>query len=152
MPDFIIRVGIVLLIGGVSWLLIYFSKRYIEVRRQRALRAEPPGIVASSEEASASVRILAFSSADCRQCYTLQKPALQQVLTQRAETVTVVEIDAPSSPELTERYHVLTVPTTVVLDVTGQAYAINYGFANVRRLLEQVDALLAQEKVQVVNS
>jgi hypothetical protein len=34
------------------------------------------------------------------------------------------------------------VPTTVVLDETGKAHAINYGFANLQRLLEQVDAIL----------
>jgi hypothetical protein len=39
---------------------------------------------------------------------------------------------------------VLTVPTTVVLDATGHAHAVNYGFAPMQRLLEQVDAVLAQ--------
>jgi hypothetical protein len=31
------------------------------------------------------------------------------------------------------------VPTTVVLDATGRARAVNYGFTNTQRLLEQVD-------------
>jgi thioredoxin-like negative regulator of GroEL len=89
------------------------------------------------------VRILAFSSADCHQCHQLQAPALQRVLEARGKSVSVIEIDAPSSPELTQRYQVLTVPTTVVLDAKGQAHAINYGFANTKRLLEQIDEILA---------
>jgi thioredoxin-like negative regulator of GroEL len=90
------------------------------------------------------VRILAFSSADCRQCHTLQRPALLRVAELREDIVSVVNIDAPSSPDLTERYQVLTVPTTVVLDATGKAHAVNYGFTNAQRLLEQVDAVLTK--------
>jgi hypothetical protein len=71
-------------------------------------------------------------------------PALQRVLQVRSNDVSVLEIDAPSSPELTQRYRVLTLPTTVVLDDTGRARAVNYGFANAARLLEQVDEVLAR--------
>jgi hypothetical protein len=46
--------------------------------------------------------------------------------------------------ELAQRYQVLTVPTTVVLDATGQAHAVNYGFANTKRLLEQIDEVVAK--------
>ena len=60
----------------------------------------------------------------------------------RRDQIAVVEIDAPNEPDLTQRYHVLTVPTTVVLDATGQAHAVNYGFANTQKLLAQVDELL----------
>jgi hypothetical protein len=72
----------------------------------------------------------------------LQEPALQRLLEKRGELVSVEHIDAPGEPELTRRYQVLTVPTTVVLDATGKATAVNYGFANLQRLLEQVDAVL----------
>ncbi len=65
------------------------------------------------------------------------------MLEARRDDVSVVEIDAPDSPELTQRYHVLTLPTTVILDGTGQVHAVNYGFANTQRLLEQVDEVLA---------
>src|SRR5581483_4999140 len=115
----------------------------VETRRRRVLSAAPvfsPELEA--DNAAARVRILAFSSADCHQCHQLQQPALQRLLAKRGEVVTVEQIDAPSEPELTRRYQVLTVPTTVVLDRTGKATAVNYGFANVQRLLEQVDAAL----------
>ena len=95
------------------------------------------------------VRILAFGSDDCRQCHTLQAPALKRLLDARGDEVAVVDVDAPNAPELTQRYQVLTVPTTVVLDAAGQARAVNYGFASTQRLLEQVDALLAQQVVTI---
>lgn len=90
------------------------------------------------------MRILAFSSADCHQCHTMQTPALQRVTGARKYQVSVEEIDAPGSPELTRRYQVLTVPTTVVLDAAGRVHAVNYGFASTQRLLDQVDAVLSE--------
>jgi hypothetical protein len=35
------------------------------------------------------------------------------------------------------------------LDAAGQARAVNYGFAPTQRLLEQVDAILAQQVVNI---
>jgi thioredoxin-like negative regulator of GroEL len=58
------------------------------------------------------------------------------------EQVSIVEVDAPNEPELALRYRVLTVPTTVLLDAAGRARAVNYGFANSHKLLEQVDTVL----------
>jgi thioredoxin-like negative regulator of GroEL len=129
------------------WLLVVLGRRFVDARRQRALAAAPPetlsDLVKTVEgESVARVRILAFSSPDCRQCHQLQQPALERVLEARGETVSVINIDAPSSPELTQRYRVLTVPTTVILDTEGHAHAVNYGFANTQQLLEQIDQVL----------
>jgi thioredoxin-like negative regulator of GroEL len=129
------------------WLLVVLGRRFVDARRQRALAAAPPetlsDLVKTVEgESVARVRILAFSSPDCRQCHKLQQPALERVLEARGETVSVINIDAPSSPELTQRYRVLTVPTTVILDTEGHAHGVNYGFANTQQLLEQIDQVL----------
>jgi hypothetical protein len=73
----------------------------------------------------------------------MQTPALQRVTGARKYQVSVEEIDAPGSPELTQRYQVLTLPTTVVLDADGRVHAVNYGFASTQRLLDQVDEVLS---------
>src|SRR5438128_1488386 len=149
MPEIVVRLTILLLVGIVSWLLVTFGRRFVDARRQRALSAPLPdilsGVINTDDTTSkAHVRILAFSTPDCQQCHRLQVPALQRVLEARGDLISVVDIDASSSPELVQRYQVLTVPTTVVLDVAGQAHAVNYGFANTKRLLEQVDGVLAK--------
>ncbi len=149
MPEIVVRFSILLLVGVVAWLSVTFGKRLVDVRRQRALSASLPDTlsnVINTDTATnkAHVRILAFSTPDCQQCHRLQAPALQRVLKARGEAVAIVDIDATTSPELAQRYQVLTVPTTVVLDATGQAHTVNYGFANTKRLLEQVDAVLAK--------
>src|SRR2546421_6431204 len=154
MPDIVMRLGVLILVAVLLWTLTWSGRRFVEMHRRQALAAAPLDIMtAGGSNPAASnlamdsdktrVRILAFQSEDCRQCHTLQAPALKRLLETCGDTVAVVEVDAPDAPELTQRYRVLTLPTTVVLDATGNARAVNYGFASTQRLLEQVHAVLA---------
>lgn len=133
------RIAVLLVISVATWLAVIAGRNIIESQRRRALSAAP---LLSGGVANAAVRILVFSSADCRQCHTMQAPAVQRVLVARGDVVSAEEIDAPNTPELAERYHVMTVPTTVVLDSAGRAHAVNYGFTSTVKLLTQIDALL----------
>lgn len=149
MLDIIARVGVLIFVSLLLWLSVWSGRRFIEIQRGRALAAPPLiGRADTRNEGigsgTSSVRILAFSSADCKQCHQLQAPALQRVQQIHGANVAIVEVDALTSPELLQHYRVLTLPTTVVLNATGRAHAVNYGFANTRRLLEQVDAVLSQ--------
>ncbi len=134
MPEILVRMGVLILVSLLICLLVWSGRQFVELQRRRALAAPPLGGSAYTTDAGSNaspVRILAFSSADCKQCHQLQAPALRRVQEIHGADVTVVEVD------------VLTVPTTVVLDATGRAHALNYGFANTQRLLEQVDVALA---------
>ncbi len=147
MPEIIVRMGVLILVSLLLCLLVWSGRQFVELQRRRALAAPPlDGLAHITDEGSkvSPVHILAFSSADCKQCHQLQAPTLRRVQEIHGVNVTVVEVDAPTAPELVRQYHVLTVPTTVVLDAMGQAHAVNYGFANTQRLLNQVDATLAQ--------
>lgn len=151
--EIIVRLGILVLVGIVSWLLVWAGRRFVEAKRRHALSASPlntqllpDGITHPASGTNPSpIRILAFSSPDCHQCHQLQAPALQRVLEARGETVKIVEVDATTEHNLVQTYHVLTVPTTVVLDAVGNPCAVNYGFATTNRLLNQVEAILAKE-------
>jgi thioredoxin-like negative regulator of GroEL len=153
MPDIIVRIGVLLLVSLLACLIVWCGRRYVEAKRREVLAAPAADntgnalhtLNADVTTSASSVRILAFSSEDCKQCHQLQAPALQRVQQQHGDTVAVIEIDAVTSPALTQQYHILTVPSTVILDVTGQAQAVNYGFANTQKLLQQVDAVLAQK-------
>jgi thioredoxin-like negative regulator of GroEL len=150
MSMFIVRIGVLVLVSILLWLTVWSGRRFVEAQRRRALAATPLTSDSGDADANASlslVRILAFSSADCRQCHELQIPALQRVLEARGTKVSVAEVDAPNSPELTQRFRVLTLPSTVIMDAAGRARAINYGFANTQRLLDQVDEVLAEVQV-----
>ncbi len=152
MMDFFLRLGVLALVGLALWLVIWSGRRFVEARRWAVLSGPagetplPPGLGDAAGAAPAPVQILNFSSPDCSQCFRLQAPALRRLLEARSGEVRVLDVDAPGSPELTKRYQVLTVPTTVVLDATGQARAVNFGFAPTERLLAQVDAVLGKSE------
>ncbi|HEY6410763.1 MAG TPA: thioredoxin family protein [Ktedonobacteraceae bacterium] len=147
MPETLVRSGVLLLLGLVSWLLVWSGRHFVEKQRHRVLTAPlelafPAVENRASPNTVAPVRILAFSSADCSQCHQFQTPALQRVMEAYGEQVSIVEVDAPNDPALTQRYRVLTVPTTVLLDAAGRARVVNYGFANSKKLLEQVGEVM----------
>ncbi|MBV9256742.1 MAG: thioredoxin family protein [Ktedonobacteraceae bacterium] len=151
MLEVVLRLTVLLGIGVTVWLLIRLGRWFIEAQRQQALAAAPlsASTLAGKKTGSgpegehSSIRILAFGSADCHQCHQMQEPALQRVVEARRDRVTVVAIDATTELELVQTYRVLTVPSTVILDTEGQVRALNYGFANTQRLLEQVDEVLS---------
>jgi hypothetical protein len=146
MVEIVTRLGILAVVGMMTVLLVWMGRSYVEAQRRRALAAGTldDGNTTALEDGHAPIRILAFSSADCRQCHQLQEPALQRVLQARGEAVRIVDVDATSDEQLVQAYHVLTVPSTVILDAAGNAHAVNYGFANTQRLLDQVDEVLAK--------
>lgn len=154
MSEIAIRLMILALASIATWLFVWTGRRFVDAQRRKALAAAPPDTIMTiggaplakptpAKASSSSIRILAFSSADCHQCHRLQAPALQRVLEARREHVMVLDVDATIEHELVQTYHVLTVPSTVVLDASGNAHAINYGFANTQRLLTQVDEVMA---------
>ena len=150
MTVFMVRVGVLVLVSILLLLVVWSGRRFVEAQRHRALAAVSLTSGGGNTDALASlslVRILAFSSADCRQCHEMQIPALQRVLDARGSKVSVAEVDAPNSPDLAQRYKILTLPSTVIMDAAGRAHAVNYGFANTQRLLDQVDEVLAQVSV-----
>jgi hypothetical protein len=143
MADLSLRLGVLAVVAILAAILVMVGRGYVAAHRERALAASgvlPLELISTFEpRLGAKVRILAFTSEDCRQCHTMQAPALLRVREARPDVVAIAEIDALSHPDLTARYGVLTLPTTVVLDATGRARAVNYGFANTQKLLEQVD-------------
>ncbi len=82
--------------------------------------------------------VLYFTTATCAQCRLQQTPALAQVQARR-QNLNLVKLDAVDQRELADFYHVMTVPTTVVLDRTGRPVAVNHGLATPDRLLAQLE-------------
>ncbi len=115
---------------------------HLFVKRQRRLTLAAPLAEDLRGQHESKIRILAFNSAACTQCHTLQQPVLRRLQALRGDEIDVVEIDAPGSPELADHYRILTVPSTVLLNPAGEAFAVNYGFANLNKLQQQIDASL----------
>lgn len=143
MAGYELRLLALAVIITVVAVVVGLGRAFVAGRRRRVLALPPlPGVVQDDGASKLAVQILAFSSADCAQFHRQQSPALMRVMVARPNLVRVREVDAPATPELTQRYAILTVPSTVVVDSAGRTCAINYGFANSEKLLAQVDAVI----------
>jgi thiol-disulfide isomerase/thioredoxin len=82
-----------------------------------------------------------FTTPDCAPCKTIQRPAINRISSLLGEQVEVIEIDATQRPDLAKVWGVMSVPTTFVLDATGEARYVNNGVARAEKLLEQIQTL-----------
>lgn len=77
--------------------------------------------------------ILYFTGDSCTVCRTHQEPALE-----RLREVRIDKVDAVEDRELADRFHVYTLPTTVVMAADGRALHVNYGYAPATKLERQL--------------
>lgn len=83
--------------------------------------------------ASSQPYILYFTGDSCAICKTHQEPALA-----RLGEVRIDKVDAVAERELADRFHVYTLPTTVVIAPDGRAVHVNYGYAPAPKLQRQL--------------
>ncbi|RME80353.1 MAG: thioredoxin [Caldilineae bacterium] len=86
--------------------------------------------------------ILYFTTPDCAQCRFQQRPALARLQQTWGEAVHILTLDAIEHDDLARHFHVLTVPTTIVLDTHRNVIAVNHGLAPAERLEAQLRPLL----------
>jgi thiol-disulfide isomerase/thioredoxin len=121
---------------GTYWLV----NRVILARvRGRGLGLEnlQPGIPA----------ILYFTTPDCVPCKTVQRPALARLQAQMAAAVQVIEVDASSHPDLANYWGVLSVPTTFIIDSSGEPRSVNHGVASADKLQAQIEAVKSNRTI-----
>ncbi len=82
--------------------------------------------------------IVYFTTPDCAPCKTVQRPALNRVTQLLGDSLEVVEIDATQRPDLAQKWGVMSVPTTFLLDARGEARYVNNGVTRAEKLMEQL--------------
>lgn len=115
------------LLGLGAWVLLRRA-----ALKQAARAAE--GIAGLGERKAA---LLYFNSPLCAVCRAAQGPAVRRFQEAAGETVQVLEIDVTERPDLAERWGILSLPTTVILDREHRPLAINPGLATAETLLRQ---------------
>jgi hypothetical protein len=118
--------------------------------RQRRLIGTVPLVGAASDHGGEVPDILYFTGENCTICHVAQRPALQR-LRHILGDVAIREIDVALDPSSARAYRVMTLPTTVILDSSGRASAVNAGFAPDSRLREQVLAARATSAQPVIS-
>ncbi len=102
------------------------------VERWRSARARSVAREAAGVPA-AEPYILYFTGDGCTVCRTHQEPALA-----RLNGVRIDRVDAIAEREVADRFHVYTLPTTVVMSAEGKALHVNYGYAPAPKLERQL--------------
>jgi thioredoxin-like negative regulator of GroEL len=111
------------------------------LRAQRGGQRELVGSVVETRMQRRLPSILYFTGEHCTICHTAQKPALRALAAGLGETIEIREVDIAVEPALARQYRVMSLPTTIVLDASGQVTDINVGFASGETLRRQlVDA------------
>jgi thiol-disulfide isomerase/thioredoxin len=111
--------------------IVVLAAACLEVFRSRRARAKTLGATA---EAAGGPYVLYFTGEGCTVCRTHQEPALAKL-----GSVRVDKVDAVAERELADRFHVYTLPTTVVMSPEGRALHVNYGYATAPKLQRQLD-------------
>lgn len=126
---------ILLGVGIALFLLAVRLWRIHSARRLRALgqQATPPELAQLLDNRGPA--LLYFTAQHCVQCRLQQTPILQK-LSARA-VIPIHTVDAMETPDLARFFGVMTVPTTIILDVHHRPTAINHGVTSLQRLQEQ---------------
>ena len=110
--------------------IVVLAAACFEVFRSRRARAKSVGATA---EAASEPYVLYFTGEGCTVCRTHQEPALAKL-----GPVRVDKVDAIAERALADRFHVYTLPTTVVMSPEGRALHVNYGYATAPKLERQL--------------
>jgi hypothetical protein len=102
----------------------------VELYRSRHARRLSSGATAAP---AAEPYIIYFTGDSCTVCRTHQEPALA-----RLGGVRIDRVDAVADRTLADRFHVYTLPTTVVMAPDGSAHHVNYGYAPALKLERQL--------------
>jgi thiol-disulfide isomerase/thioredoxin len=92
-----------------------------------------PGAFSAAPMNGEEPYILYFTGEGCTVCRTHQEPALEKL-----GPVRVDKVDAIADRTLADRFHVYTLPTTVVMSASGTALHVNYGYAPAPKLERQL--------------
>lgn len=83
--------------------------------------------------------ILYFTADYCAACRFQQSPALEELASTLGESLQIIEIDVEKQASDAERWGIMSLPTTYILNSKGQATAVNYGFASAHQLMQQLE-------------
>lgn len=129
--EIITRIFLAAALVVLGWAAYQVTNRLILLRARSARPVLP-------EEPSGTPTVLYFTTPECAACKTAQRPALQRLAGLMGGDVRVIEIDAHERPDLASQWGVLSVPTTFILDSSGQPRHVNHGVARAEKLREQL--------------
>lgn len=129
---------IVLVLGAVialvSWM--YYLRRNRLNRLQTSTEIDPLLIGIDLNKPT----IVYFTLPTCKPCKLDQEPALVRLKAKR-EDLQVITVDLMEQPDVANRWGIMSVPATFLIDRTGRPKIVNYEVVHEHKLLEQLTSL-----------
>ena len=139
------RTGIAILIIGLAYGSYQMFTRWQVARIGR--RKTDDGLLSLLRPGIPAV--IYFWSETCAPCRMVQKPALERLQTDLGpDGVQVVAVNALERPELADAWGVLGLPTTFIIDSSGQPRRVNHGVVRAEHLKRQIELADSAQPVQ----
>lgn len=119
---------------AVTAVMLYQASRWWMVRRVRQHGTYDPILGAFVPGRPA---VLYFTAEHCAACKLQQHPALENL--QKQSDVQVIQIDTDKYPSDAQRWGVMSLPTTFILDAEGKPQSVNYGVTSTQKLRLQLE-------------
>ncbi len=137
--DIVIRATIAVSLIGLG-LTAFWAFNRLQLRRVGSPQRSP-GMEAWQPGRPA---IVYFTTPECGPCRTMQRPAIERLRGDLADTFQVLEVDASQRPSVADHWGVLSVPTTFIIDTLGQPRHVNHGVAGAEKLRRQLEPLYSE--------
>lgn len=85
--------------------------------------------------------LVLFTADYCAPCKMQQRPAIQRLAQELGNTLQVIEVDIEQHPEVAQRWGVMSLPTTFILDGNGEPRDVNHGVTSTDKLKKQLQAV-----------
>ena len=115
-------------VGGLG--LLWLGWQYYKAKTIQTLH--------SIEVSANKPSLLYFTGKYCTACKFQQTPIIDSLLAKLGDSIDVKQYDVSDHPELASRYRVLTLPTTIVVNESGQVTHVNRGVARQDQLETQL--------------
>lgn len=129
---------IILIALAAAGILTYQGFRQWQVWRAARFAPTDPLLAERRPDIPA---ILYFTTPMCAPCKTQQRPALHRLLDELGDQIQVIEVNAIEQTDAADRWGVLSVPTTFILDKAGRPRQINHGVTSAEKLKHQLEGL-----------
>jgi thiol-disulfide isomerase/thioredoxin len=132
----IAAIVIVVVIVGL-WLLKSAVDKLIQLQAQKAQISQLDPLLAELQPGKSA--IVYFTGAWCGPCKLVQTPVIQQLAQERGDSLQIIEVDINENMDTAQRWGVMKVPRTFVLDRNLHIYASNLDVAMLHTLKQQLD-------------
>ena len=135
MIERLVILGILIVVGIVAYRLY----RALHVQYAAAGAAHDPLLRHYRKGIPA---VMLFTADFCYPCISQQQPAIQRLIEQVGkEQVQYIQVNVEADPESAQRWGVMSLPTTFILDGAGTPRTVNHGVTSTEKLIQQLEAV-----------